>query len=87
MSFLSIPIADNTNIRLAKSADSIGTGVVLKAFITEISHIKAAATNYAIRFIILLLLLNNGYTSSTQIMYASFNVLPKGTSFHQLLIA
>ena len=53
MSFLSIPIADNTNIRLAKSADSIGTGVVLKAFITEISQIKAAATNYAIRFIMI----------------------------------
>ena len=53
MSFLSIPIADNTNIRLAKSADSIGTGVVLKAFITEISHIKAAAANYAIRLLMI----------------------------------
>ncbi len=41
MSFLNIPNADSTNIKLAKSAVSTGAGVYEKVSITEISHTKA----------------------------------------------
>jgi hypothetical protein len=52
MSFLNIPKADNTNIKLAKSAVSAGTGVFEKASITEISHTKATKiSNNAISYL------------------------------------
>ena len=42
MPFLSIPIADKTNIKLAKSEVSCSTGEDAKASLEEISHTKAA---------------------------------------------
>ena len=42
MPFLFIPIADKTNIKLAKSEVSCSTGEDTKASMEEISHTKAA---------------------------------------------
>ena len=42
MPFLFLPIADKTNIKLAKSDVSCSTGEDAKASMEEISHTKAA---------------------------------------------